>query len=79
MDERKGFLTPEQEKKLDELIKFKNRIAEAVDGPAIQLADNQGLERLKGEFQPDQLELVYQVIDLIFEAIDEAIEPEVGQ
>jgi hypothetical protein len=68
MEERKGFLTPEQEKILDELIKLKG-IAEKVDGIAIQLIDNQGLERLKKtieEKHPGAKELIYQVIDAIF-------------
>ena len=43
MEERKGLFTPEQEKKLDDLIKFNNPILESIDGPAIQLLDNQGL------------------------------------
>jgi len=70
-DTRKGFLTPEQEKKLDEVLKFNNRIAEAADGPVIQLADNQGLERLKEKMTPEQLDLTYQVVDTLFEAINE--------
>jgi len=36
METRKGFLTPEQEKQLDELIELKG-LSEALDGPAIRL------------------------------------------
>jgi len=67
-DERKGFLTPEQEKQADLLIKAKG-IAEALDGPAITLTDNQGLERLKTQLvekYPDVLPIVYEIIDAIF-------------
>ena len=47
--ERKGLFTPEGEKLLDKVAKFKNKALEAVDGPLISLIDNQGLERLKNE------------------------------
>jgi len=68
MEERKGFLTPEQEKQLDDLIELKG-IAEALDGAAIKLADNQGLERLKAKIPEDVLPVVYEVIDEIFKAL----------
>lgn len=77
-DERKGFLTPEQEKKLDSLVKLSG-IAEALDGPAISLADNQGLERLKGQIvekYPDALNLIYEVVDTIINALPEPEEEE---
>jgi hypothetical protein len=67
-DTRKGFLTPEQEKQVDVLIKASG-IVEALDGPAITLGDNQGLERLKGkliEKWPDALPVIYEVIDEVF-------------
>ena len=44
--ERKGFLTPEQEQQIDNLIELSG-IYEAMDGVAIRLADNLGLEQLK--------------------------------
>jgi hypothetical protein len=77
MDERKGFLTPQQEQKLDSLIKIKNMLGEKLDGPAIQVADNQGLERLKDNLEklyPGAVEIVYQVVDTIFEMIPEVDE-----
>lgn len=71
-DERKGFLTPEQEKQLDELIKLEG-IAEALDGPAISLVDNQGLERLKKQlvdrFGEEALAITYQIIDTLLAAL----------
>jgi len=76
MDERKGFLTPDQEKKLDKLIELKG-IYEAIDGPAIKIADNVGLEKLKTKLvaeNPDILPIVYQVIDEIMAALPD--EPE---
>jgi len=70
-DTRKGFLTPEQEKQVDDLIQ-ETGIIEALDGPAISLIDNQGLERLKGaivEKYPDALSLVYEVVDAILDCL----------
>jgi len=68
MEERKGFLTPNQEKGLDDKIELKG-VAEAADGVAIRLVDNQGLERLKEKIPADVLPIVYQVIDEIFAAL----------
>lgn len=68
MEERKGFLTQEQEQKLDELIELKG-LYEAMDGTAIKLFDNIGLERLKGKIPPETLPVVYQVIDEIFNGL----------
>lgn len=73
MEERKGFLTPEQEKKLDALIELKG-IYEAMDGPAIKIADNVGLEKLKSKIvtdNPDVLPFIYQVVDEIMAALPE--------
>ena len=68
MTERKGFLTPEQEKQLDDLIELSG-VAEATDGIIIRLADNQGLERLKSKIPEDILPIVYEVIDEIMKAL----------
>ena len=71
MEERIGFLTPEQEKKLDQLIELKG-ISEALDGPAIKIADNVGLQKLKEKLlasQPDILPIIYQIVDEIFSAL----------
>jgi len=68
MEERKGFLTPNQEKGLDDKIELKG-VAEAADGVAIRLVDNQCLERLKEKIPADVLPIVYQVIDEIFAAL----------
>lgn len=68
-DTRKGFLTDDQEKQVDALKEFENVLAEKLDGPAIRLADNQGLERLKPmiiEKWPDALPTIYEIIDAIF-------------
>jgi hypothetical protein len=70
-DTRKGFLTPEQEKQIDDLIE-ETGILEALDGPAISLVDNQGLERLKPAIlakYPDALPLIYEVVDAILAAL----------
>jgi hypothetical protein len=71
MEERKGFLTPEQEVKLDALIELKG-IAEALDGPAIKIGDNVGLQKLKEKLiaeNPEILPIIYSVIDEIFAAL----------
>ena len=71
MEERKGFLTPEQEKQLDEMIELKG-IGEALDGPAIKIADNVGLQKLKEKLlaeSPEILPMIYMVVDEIFSAL----------
>ena len=68
MDTRKGFLTPEQEKQLDELIEMKG-IYETMDGTAIKLADNMVLEKLKVKIPEDVLPVVYEVIDEVFNSL----------
>ena len=78
-EERKGALTKEQEKILDELIKFNNKIAESLDGPAITLIDNQGIERLldkADEKNPDIRPVVYEVVDMIFAGLSEMTDKE---
>ena len=68
VDDRLGFLTPDEEKKADTYLKLKG-LWEAVDGPAIKIADNQGLQVLKVKFladKPDVIAIVYEVIDAIF-------------
>jgi hypothetical protein len=68
METRKGFLTPEQEKQLDELIELKG-LSEALDGPAIRLMDNLVLEKLKAKIPEETLPVVYEVVDEIFNAL----------
>lgn len=68
MEERKGFLTPDQEKKLDELIELKG-IYETMDGTAIKLLDNMGLDKLKEKIPADVLPVVYEIIDEIFDSL----------
>lgn len=67
-DTRKGFLTEEQEKQLDELIELKG-IYETFDGTAIKLSDNMVLEKLKAKLPPKTLPVVYDVIDEIFKSL----------
>ena len=68
MEERKGFLTPEQEQIVDDLYEGKG-IDEALDGPTIRLADNLGLQRLKEKIPPEVLPFVYEIIDEVFNAL----------
>ena len=65
MEERKGFLTSEQEQVLDDLIELKG-MAELIDGTVIKLTDNMGLEKLKAKIPADILPTVYAVVDEIF-------------
>lgn len=68
MDTRKGFLTPEQEKQLDDLIELKG-LYESMDGTAIKLADNMVLEKLKAKIPEEVLPVVYEVIDEVFKSL----------
>ena len=71
-EERQGIFTPEQEKTLDNLIKFGNPVLEALDGPAISLIDNQGIDRLTDQLKeksPEAYEITLEIIDIIFEAL----------
>ena len=77
---RKGVFTPEQEKVLDDVLKFNNKLLETVDGPAISLIDNQGLDRLKAQLiakYPGSEEILFQIIDLLMAGLAELVkEPE---
>lgn len=70
-DTRKGFLTDEEQEQADFLWK-NSGLLESVDGVAISIADNQGLERLKPQIlakYPDALPLIYEIVDAIFAAL----------
>lgn len=73
-EERKGILTPEQEKILDDVMQFKG-VAEKIDGLAIQVIDNQGLERLKQQMEEKypgcSEEYVYPVVDSLMAIVAE--------
>ena len=71
-EERKGILTPNQEKGADELIKL-DGVAERLDGPAIKIADNQVIERLKKRIPVEYHEEIYGIVDELFKAF--GIEP----
>lgn len=74
MEERKGVMKPDQEKTLDKLIKLNNKFGEAIDGLAITLVDNKGLEILKNEaekkFPGVTEEFIYPIVDGLFEALE---------
>jgi len=78
METRKGILTPDQEKLLDKLIVFKNKGAEAIDGLAISLIDNQGIERLKVQLEeklPGASEqYLYPIVDSLFSQLESYME-----
>lgn len=73
-DEFKGAMSPETEKKLEEKLKFKNKIIEAVDGIAIKTIDDQLLSPLVAKL-PEDMQPV--VIEALAAVIDEMPEVEI--
>jgi hypothetical protein len=72
-EERKGAMTPDQEKTLDKLIVLKNKALEAVDGTGITLIDNLAIEAILDEADKKNPEIrgyVLQVVDLIFAGLE---------
>lgn len=72
-EERKGALTPEQEKIAEKLIVSKNSAIEAVDGTAITLIDNLAIEAIlkkADEKNPEIRGYVNQVVDIIFAGLE---------
>lgn len=72
-EERKGAMTPDQEKTLDKLIVFKNKALEAVDGTGITLIDNLAIEAILDEADKKNPEIrgyVLQVVDVIFAGLE---------
>ena len=63
MEERKGFFTKDQEKKLDDVIRLKNPILEAVDGPIISVVDNIFLQKVVAKLKPEFKQVLLDVID----------------
>lgn len=68
MEERKGILTPNQEKGVDELVEL-DGIAERLDGFAIQVVDNQIIERAKKKIPAEYLPSVYEIVDELLSAL----------
>jgi hypothetical protein len=72
MEERKGLFTDEGQKVLDDILKLKGA-AEAVDGIAITLIDNLGLEVLKKKAEEKYPgvteEYLYPIADVIIEGL----------
>ncbi len=76
MEERIGFLTPEQEKllaeALDEFLKFKNAIMEKMDGPValvvIRGVDNRFADRIHHEWKTP-----------LFPILDKALEGDIEE
>jgi putative heme degradation protein len=72
-EERKGAMTPDQEKTLDKLIVLKNKALEAVDGTVITLIDNLAIEAILDEADKKNPEIrgyVLQVVDVIFAGLE---------
>ena len=70
--EREGLFTPEQEKALDDLIKLGNPVLEALDGPAIRLIDNKGIDKLTDKLRdkhPEAYQITLEIIDTAFAAL----------
>ena len=68
MEERKGFLTPEQEKLLDDLYKGSG-LKERLDGPAIKLTDNIILEKIEAKIPQEYHQVIYEIVDRILNAL----------
>lgn len=71
--ERKGAMTPEQEKTLEKLIVLNNKALEAVDGTLITLVDNTAIEAIlkaADKKNPEIRNYVYQVVDIIFAGLE---------
>lgn len=80
MDERKGALTPEQEKTLEKLIVLKNKALEAVDGTIVTIVDNLAIEAIldaADKKNPEIRGYVYQVVDVIFAGLEAMIDEKV--
>ena len=76
-EQRKGAMTPEQQKTLEKLIVLKNKAAEAADGLVIQLVDDLAIEAILDEADkknPEIREYIYQVVDVIFAGLESATE-----
>jgi hypothetical protein len=67
-EERKGLWTPKQEKGIDGLLELKG-IAEALDGAAIKVLDNQIIDRLLEKIPKEYLGIVYEINDEILLAL----------
>lgn len=68
MEERKGFLTPEQEKQIDDLYKASG-LMEKADGAIIKLTDNIVLEKLKNKIPEQYHSVIYDIVDTILAAL----------
>ena len=72
MTTRKGILTPEQEVKIDEKLKFKNPVLELVDGPIVRTVDNILLAKLFAKLEekyPGVTDTVTEVIDNVLDEL----------
>lgn len=71
MEERKGFLTPDQVKIVVKLLNLKG-IYGALSGPVIRLIDDLLLEKIKAKIPnaEEVLPTVYLIVDEIFNSID---------
>jgi len=75
-EERKGAMTPDQEKILEKIYVSKSAAVEAVDGLAITMIDNLAIEALLDESDkknPEIRQYVYQVVDMIFAGLAEMV------
>jgi hypothetical protein len=72
-EERKGFFTESQQKKLEKVIVFKNKLFELIDGVAINTIDNIVLEKIAEKLSPELKQTLYTVIDEIVEAIPDPV------
>ena len=72
METRKGWLTRNQEKRIDKINKLKG-LAELADGPVIRITDNILLEQFKAYTSEEAEQFIYKIIDELFRSL--GIEP----
>lgn len=69
--EFKGLMSPETEKKLGAKLKFKNKIAELVDGPLVTIIDNRIFCPLAQKLPADIRKVLVEALEKVIDEMDE--------
>lgn len=76
MEERKGWLTPDQQQIIDDLYQTTG-VKEMFDGKVIQLIDDKGGEFIKekivAKYGKEILPDIYEIVDLLFDGLKEIV------
>lgn len=67
----KGVWTPEQEKKVEQNLKFKNKYLELVDGPIVKAFDNLIVEKMLQKLAPEMQGLVIEAFGMVADEMQE--------